>query len=179
MKESCFFALTSGLHIFCDTLPHCFLLHLYHNFWFFISLFFFSLKRLFIHYVMSQNMLFVLFVIVWLIDWYADLWNAVKKECNIDKKDVMLSKKCVAWSCPLFHFWCIHLLLWKSTLYCLERYVWKILFFPPMAWNANICNNSNMIINRWIINLKRLIDYEMQVWWQLKLSIIASGKKRM
>lgn len=25
------------------------------------------------------------------------------------------------------------------------------------------CNNSNMIINRQIINLKRLIDYEMQV----------------
>lgn len=59
---------------------------------------------------------FVLFVIVWYIAWYIVLRNAVKKECNIEEKDVMPSKKRVAWSCPLFYFWCIHLLLWKSTL---------------------------------------------------------------
>lgn len=51
----------------------------------------------------------------------------------------------------------------KKRLYYWERYVWKTFFFPLMTWNANICNNSNMIINRQIINLKRLIDYEMQV----------------
>lgn len=51
----------------------------------------------------------------------------------------------------------------KKRLYYWERYVMENTFLSSYDMKRYICNNSNMIINRQIINLKRLINYEMQV----------------
>lgn len=95
---------------------------------------------------------FVLFVIIWYIVWYVVLRNAVKKECNIEEKDVMPSKKRVAWSCLMFHFWCIHLLLRKSD-YIIGRDTYGK-HFSFLLWHETLIY---VIIVIWLLTVKLLI----------------------
>lgn len=92
------------------------------------------------------------FVIGWNIVYYIVLRNAVKKECNIEKKDVMSSKKRVAWSCPPFHFWCIHLLLRKSG-YIVWRDTYGKHFFFLLRYETLIY----VIIVIWLLTVELLI----------------------